>query len=185
MLDQPTEGCLDFLNRRIPQTIGGHQNHNRHRYGNHEREQRSAAAKLFYSSFPCRFPPFIHRFLSQTQIPTGQRQQVADLEIADVLGVFAFLVGLVDLFQELAQINGFDDIVKGTELHAGDAGIKGAMAGEKDHLDARVSGLNLRQNFKAGHIGHIEIEDDNIRLQASNGWHGVFTGKHAFRLDLP
>ena len=69
-----------------------------------------------------------------------------------------FQVSCTDGFQKLLEIDGFHEIVEGSQLHAGDTGVEGAVAGQENHLDGGIQDFHPLKDLQAVHIRHLQVE---------------------------
>ncbi len=89
---------------------------------------------------------------------------------ADSLLVLGLAVASrMQLVEELLEAGRLLDVVEGAGLEPLDRGVDGAVAGEQDHLDHRVGGLDGLEHRDAVHARHPDVEDHHVALGLVEG----------------
>ena len=92
------------------------------------------------------------------------------------------LEGLVDGFDEVAEVEGLGEVIEGTEAHGFDGRFDAAMAG--DHDDGGVGELvpAHADKVEAVHIADAEVHDDEFGLVGADGGDAIESGGAAENL---
>ncbi len=61
------------------------------------------------------------------------------------------------------RVEGFEEVVEGALLHRLDGRVRGLRHGHEDDRDARVDPADLLVDVRAGLVGQVEIEQNDVR----------------------
>jgi len=82
----------------------------------------------------------------------------------------------VDAEEEVLGGEGFGDVVVGAELHGGDGGGDGGVAGHEEDIDAGFAGIDLEEEVETGHGGQDEVGEDDVDVGGAQFGEGLFGG---------